>query len=145
MVIKETLRLYPAASLVIRESTEDAVVDGYYIEKNTRVFINLWAMGRDTKAWSDDALEFYPERFMNKDMDFRGYDFKFIPFGSGRRGCPGIHLGLITVKLVLAQLVHSFNWELPLGLGPNELDMSEIFGLSLARANKLFAVLTSRT
>lgn len=143
MVIKETLRLYPAGSLVLRQSTEDVVVDGYYIKENTRVIINLWAIGRDPKAWFD-AEVFCPERFIDKDMDFRGFDFKFIPFGSGRRGCPGIHLGLITVKIVLAQLVHSFGWKLPGGLFPNDLDMSERFGLSLPRANKLLAVPTFR-
>ncbi|KAF7819857.1 cytochrome P450 CYP736A12-like [Senna tora] len=121
MVIKETLRLYPGGAFIPRETTKDVVVDGYgyYIKK---------------------------ERFKDKDMDFRGLEyFEFIPFGVGRRGCPGVHLGLITVKLVLAQLIHSFSWELPWGLNPNDLDMSEGFGLSLPRANNLLAVPTSRT
>ncbi|KAF7819855.1 cytochrome P450 CYP736A12-like [Senna tora] len=148
MVIKETLRLYPAGAFVPRESTKDVMVDGcggYYIKKGTRVLINLWAIGRDPKVWSDDAEMFCPERFKDKDMDFRGLEYcEFIPFGLGRRGCPGMHLGLITVKIVLAQLIHSFNWELPWGLSPNELDMSERFGLSLPRAKNLLAVPTSR-
>lgn len=143
MVIKETLRLYPAGSLVPRESTEDVVVDGYYMKKKTRIIINLWAVGRDPKVWSDAEM-FCPERFANKNLDFRGLDFEFIPFGSGRRGCPGINLGVVTVKLVLAQLVHCFNWELPWGLAPDDLDMSERFGLTLPRAKNLFAVPASR-
>ncbi|KAK4280834.1 hypothetical protein QN277_012404 [Acacia crassicarpa] len=143
MVIKETMRLYPAGSLLHRESTEDTVVDGYYMKKNTRILINLWAIGRDPKVWFN-AEDFCPERFADKNVDYRGLDFEFIPFGSGRRGCPGIHLGLITVKFIVAQLVHCFSWELPWGQDPNDLDMSEKFGLSLPRAKNLCAVPTSR-
>lgn len=144
MVIKETLRLYPAGPLVPRESTEDAMVNGYFIEKKSRVIINLWAIGRDSKMWSNNADEFYPERFLNKDLDYGGYDFQFIPFGFGRRGCPGIHLGLITVKLIVAQLVHCFYWELPSNMTPNEMDMTEKFGLSLPKAEHLLAKPTYR-
>lgn len=140
IVIKETLRLYPAGPLVPRESTEDATTNGYFIKKNSRIIINLWAIGRDSKIWSDDAEVFYPERFMNNNLDFRGHDFQYIPFGFGRRGCPGINLGLATVKLVVAQLVHCFSWELPGSMTPNDLDMSEKFSFALPRANHLFAV-----
>ncbi|GLT33666.1 hypothetical protein SLA2020_082320 [Shorea laevis] len=72
-------------------------------------------------------------------MDFQGRDFQFIPFGTGRRGCPGMHLGLTAVKLALAELVHCFEWELPNGMLPHELDMGEKFGLSMPRATHLFA------
>ncbi|KAF7819858.1 cytochrome P450 CYP736A12-like [Senna tora] len=151
MVIKETLRLHPAGALVPRESTEDVNVtldgNGYFIKKNTRVLINLWALGRDPKVWPNAEM-FCPERFnnvTNKDRDFRGVEcFEFIPFGSGRRGCPGMHLGLTTVKTVSAQLVHKFNWELPWGLSPNDLDMNERYGLSLPRAKNLYAMPTCR-
>ncbi|KAK7251599.1 hypothetical protein RIF29_34937 [Crotalaria pallida] len=144
IVIKETLRLYPPGPLVPRESTEDATINGYYIKKNTRIILNIWAIGRDSKVWSQNAEEFYPERFLNSNLDFRGYDFRFIPFGSGRRGCPGINLGLITVKLVVAQLVHCFSWELPCNMTPGDLDMSEKFGLTIPRAKNLLAVPTYR-
>ncbi|XP_058732331.1 cytochrome P450 CYP736A12-like [Vicia villosa] len=140
IVIMETLRLYPAGPLVPRVSTEDAVVDGYFLEKKSRIIVNLWAIGRDSKIWSDNAEEFYPERFVDKNLDYRGNDFQFIPFGFGRRGCPGINLGLITVKLVVAQLVHCFSWELPSNMTPNDLDMTEKFGLSIPRAKHLLAV-----
>ncbi|KAI9088139.1 hypothetical protein K1719_030116 [Acacia pycnantha] len=143
MVMKETMRLYPAGSLIPRESTEDTVVDGYYMKKNTRILINLWAIGRDPKVWLN-AEDFCPERFVDKNVDYRGLDFEFMPFGSGRRGCPGMNLGLITVKLLVAQLVHCFSWELPWGLDPNDLDMSEKFSLSLPRAKNLCAVPTFR-
>ncbi|XP_058757789.1 cytochrome P450 CYP736A12-like [Vicia villosa] len=140
IVIMETLRLYPAGPLVPRVSTEDAVVDGYFLEKKSRIIVNLWAIGRDSKIWSDNAEEFYPERFVDKNLDYRGNDFQFIPFGFGRRGCPGINLGLTTVKLVVAQLVHCFSWELPSSMTPNDLDMTEKFGLSIPRAKHLLAV-----
>lgn len=140
IVIKETLRLYPPGPLVPRESTEDAMVQGYFLKKKSRIIINIWAMGRDSKIWSDNAEVFYPERFINKNLDFRGLDLQYIPFGFGRRGCPGIHLGLATVKIVVAQLVHCFSWELPGGMTPGELDMSEKFGLSIPRVKHLIAV-----
>lgn len=81
---------------------------------------------------------------MNSNIDIRGHDFQLIPFGSGRRGCPGIKLGLTTVGLVLAQLVHCFNWELPLGMTIDDLDMSENFGLSMPRNKPLLAIPTYR-
>jgi len=144
IVMKETLRLHPPGPLVPRESTEDAIVQGYFFEKKSRIIINLWAMGRDSTIWSDNAEEFYPERFVNSNLDFRGYDLQYIPFGFGRRGCPGIHLGLVTVKLIVAQLVHGFSWELPGGMTPDELDMNERFGLTTPRAKHLFAVPRNR-
>nr|AFK39641.1 unknown [Lotus japonicus] len=145
MVVKETFRLYPVGPLLIpRESQEDVTISGYFIPKKTRVLINVWAIGRDPKVWSENAEVFYPERFVNSDVDVRGQDFQLIPFGSGRRGCPGVQLGLTTIGLVLAQLVHCFNWELPLGMSPDELDMTEIFGLSIPRSKHLLAVPTYR-
>ncbi|KAK7314526.1 hypothetical protein VNO77_33052 [Canavalia gladiata] len=145
IVVKETLRLYPVAPLLVpRESREDVTIDGYYIRKKSRIIINAWAIGRDPKVWSDNAEVFYPERFAISNVDLRGYDFRLIPFGSGRRGCPGIHLGLTTVKIVVAQLVHCFNWELPLGTSPDDLDMNEKFGLTMPRSEHLLAVPTYR-
>ncbi|KAI9088065.1 hypothetical protein K1719_030042 [Acacia pycnantha] len=121
MAMKETMKLYPAGSLIPRESTEDALVDVYYMKKNTRVLINLWAIGRDPKVWLN-AEDFCSESFVDKNVEYRGLDFEFMPFGSGRRGCPGMNLGLVTVKLLVAQLVHCFSWELPWGQDPNDLD-----------------------
>lgn len=139
IVIMETLRLYPPGPLVPRESTQDSTVHGYFIKKKTRIILNLWAIGRDSAIWSNNAEEFFPERFVDKSLDYRGHDFQFIPFGFGRRGCPGINLGLTTVKLVVAQLVHCFSWELPSNMTPNDLDMTEKFGLSTPRAKHLLA------
>ncbi|PRQ25127.1 putative flavonoid 3'-monooxygenase [Rosa chinensis] len=145
MVVKESFRLHPVAPLLIpHESIEDITIDGYDIPKKSRIIVNIWSIGRDPNVWSENVEEFYPERFMNSNIDLRGHDFQLIPFGSGRRGCPGMQLGLTTVRLVLAQLVHCFNWELPNGLVPQDLDMSEDFGLSLSKAKRLLAKPTYR-
>ena len=145
MVVKETLRLYPVGPLLIpHESVRDVTVDGYYIERKSRIIINAWAIGRDPKVWSENAEIFCPERFANDNIDIRGRDFRLIPFGSGRRGCPGIQLGLTTIKLVLSQLVHCFNWELPLGMSSDELDMNEKFSIAMTRSKHLLAMPTFR-
>ncbi|MBA0767114.1 hypothetical protein Gotri_016063 [Gossypium trilobum] len=140
MVVRETLRLHPIAPLLVpRESMEDIVIDGCYIPKKSRVLVNVWAIGRDPNVWSSNVEEFFPERFINSNIELHGHDFELIPFGSGRRVCPGKKLGLITVKLILAQLVHCFDWELPSGMSPNELDMTENFGTSVPRKTNLCA------
>ncbi|XP_007036492.2 PREDICTED: cytochrome P450 CYP736A12 [Theobroma cacao] len=140
MVIKESLRLHPVAPLLIpHESMEDVTINGYHIPKKSRILINIWAIGRDPNVWSDNVEDFLPERFVGSNVDLRGHDFQLIPFRSGRRGCPGLQLGLTTVRLALAQLVHCFEWELPNGMLPNDLSMSEKFGLSAPRAEHLLA------
>lgn len=144
MVVKETLRLHPAGPLMIpHEATEDCVVNGFHIPKKSLVIINVWAIGRDPKAWTD-AEKFYPERFVGSDIDVRGRDFQLIPFGTGRRSCPGMQLGLTVVRLVVAQLLHCFDWELPNGILPSEVDMTEEFGLVLCRSKHLLAIPTYR-
>ncbi|KAK9091233.1 hypothetical protein Sjap_024410 [Stephania japonica] len=142
MVIKETMRLHPVAPLLVpRESTEDITINGYFIPKKSRVLVNVWTIGRDTNAWSEDAEEFNPDRFIGVDMDFVGrHEFQLIPFGSGRRSCPGMQLGLLEVQLILAQLLHCFNWELPDGASPCDLDMTEKFNLTMARASSLHCI-----
>ena len=144
LVVMENLRLYPIGPLIHRASAKDALVGGYYIEKKSRIFVNLWALGRDPHTWSDNADMFYPERFLNSNMDVQGHDFQLIPFGAGRRKCLGMQLGLTTVKLVLAQLVHCFNWELPPGMKPKDLEMTELFGLTIPRSKPLSVVVTHR-
>ncbi|KAL7616099.1 hypothetical protein Lser_V15G00613 [Lactuca serriola] len=114
-VIKETLRLYPVAPLLVaRESREECVLDGYEIPKKTLVYVNAWAVGRDPKCW-ERPEEFEPERFMGSSVDYKGMDFELIPFGSGRRGCPGMTMGAVTMELALSNLVYSFDWKLPEG------------------------------
>ncbi|TQE00371.1 hypothetical protein C1H46_014007 [Malus baccata] len=140
MVVKETLRLHPVVPLLVPHAArEDCTVHGYHIPKKSRIIINAWAIGRDPSAWTD-AEKFIPERFAGNNIDVRGNHFQLIPFGSGRRRCPGIQLGLTVVQLVLAQLVQCFDWELPNNMLPNELDMTEEFGLTVPRANHLLLI-----
>uniref|UniRef100_A0A3Q7GEG0 Cytochrome P450 71A4 n=1 Tax=Solanum lycopersicum TaxID=4081 RepID=A0A3Q7GEG0_SOLLC len=127
-VIKETLRLHPPIPLLIpRESTEDIELLGYHIPAKTQVIINAWAIGRDPLSW-DDPEEYRPERFLNSNIDLKGLNFELIPFGAGRRGCPGISFALVVIELALARLVHKFNFSLP---KPEELDMTEASGVAI--------------
>ncbi|KAI3447996.1 hypothetical protein Pfo_004661 [Paulownia fortunei] len=139
-VIKETLRLHPPIPLLLHETATGAVVDGYRIPAKARVMINVWAIGRDENAWIEPNT-FKPSRFLdNSAPDFKGSNFEYIPFGSGRRSCPGMQLGLYGLELTVAHLCHSFNWELPDGMKPNDLDMNDVFGLTAPRAVQLVAI-----
>ncbi|KAL5990696.1 hypothetical protein ACLOJK_011599 [Asimina triloba] len=127
MVLKESMRLHPVLPLLIpHQSTEDCSVDGYHIPKGSHVIINTWSIGRDPNAWTDPE-EFNPERYTGSasGIDVMGHDFQLLPFGAGRRGCPGMQLGYTVATLILAQLVHCFDWQLPNGLRPGDVDMSE--------------------
>ncbi|XP_042041002.1 cytochrome P450 71AU50-like [Salvia splendens] len=143
-VIKEAMRLHPVAPLLVpHESMEDCEIQGFYIPKKSRVIVNVWAIGRDPDVWANPD-SFTPERFVGSEIDLRGRHFELLPFGSGRRGCPGLQLGLTVVKLVLAQLVHCFDWKLPDRMKATEVDMAENFGLVTARAMPLVVVPTFR-
>ncbi|KAJ8443637.1 hypothetical protein Cgig2_019619 [Carnegiea gigantea] len=142
--IKETLRLHPPIPLLLHETAEPAVIGGYQIPKRARVMINAWAIGRDPNSWSDPE-SFKPSRFLQDGVpDFKGGNFEFIPFGSGRRSCPGMALGLYALEMCVANLLHCFKWDLPDGMKPSELDMNDIFGLTAPRASRLVAVPSPR-
>ncbi|XP_066387914.1 trimethyltridecatetraene synthase-like [Miscanthus floridulus] len=144
-IVKETMRLHPVTPLLApRLSREDASVDGYDIPTGTLVFVNVWAIGRDPAVWGDASDEFRPERFVGSSLDVKGQDFELLPFGSGRRMCPGIGLGLKMVQVILANLVHGFAWRLPDGMAKEELSMEEKFGLSMPRLIPLQAVAEPR-
>ncbi|CAO2210255.1 unnamed protein product [Urochloa humidicola] len=141
-IIKETLRLrIPAPLLVPHFSMADCDVEGYTIPSGTRVLINVGALSKDPNYW-DNPEEFIPERFMEggsaATMDFRGNDFPFLPFGSGRRMCPGINFAMPMIELMVANLVYHFNWELP--PGEQGVDMTEAFGLTVHRVKNLLVV-----
>ncbi|KAJ8510786.1 hypothetical protein OPV22_001220 [Ensete ventricosum] len=146
-VVKETLRLHPPIPILLHETAEDCQLTGYAVPARSRVMINVWAIGRDKSAWAD-ADVFRPSRFAPGGeaaaLDFRGGCFEFLPFGSGRRSCPGMQLGLHALELAVAQLTHCFSWELPNGMKRGELDMGDVFGLTAPRAVRLVAVPTPR-
>ncbi|KAK6135927.1 hypothetical protein DH2020_030345 [Rehmannia glutinosa] len=135
-VIKETLRLHPPTPFVLRESREPCTINGYEIPARTRVLVNIWAIGRDPEYW-DDAESFKPERFLEKSVDFGGNRFEYIPFGAGKRICPGISFGLANVELQLAMFLYHFDWILPHGMKPEDLDMSELSGVAARRKQDL--------
>jgi len=134
-IVKETLRLCPAGPIVPRESNEDCTIGGYYIKTGTRFIVNLHKIFRDPQIW-EEPLEFKPERFLttHKDVDVRGQDFELIPFGSGRRICPGVSFALQVVHLGLASFLHAFEVSTP---SDAPVDMSERFGLTSMKAEPL--------
>lgn len=141
-VVKETFRLHPpAAFLVPRQAEMETKVIGYTIPKGARVLINIWAMGRDANVWSEPE-KFMPERFLEKVVDFKGGDFDLIPFGAGRRICPGMPLAIKMVHLVLGSLLNQFKWKLPIEVEKNGIDMEEKFGVTLIKAVPLCAIAT---
>ncbi|CAI0410705.1 unnamed protein product [Linum tenue] len=138
LVIKETLRLHTPAPLVLpRECREECRISGYDIPLKTRILVNAWAIARDPRYWGEEAEKFMPERFLNNKVSFRGGDFEFLPFGAGRRMCPGMTFGLAAAELPLASLLFHFDWELPRGVEPTSFNMDEKFGVTLRRENHL--------
>ncbi|KAE9601407.1 hypothetical protein Lal_00023753 [Lupinus albus] len=129
-VMKESLRLHPPAPLMApRETISSLKLNGYDIPAKTMVYINAWAINNDPKLWKNPE-EFIPERFENSDVDFKGQHFQFIPFGFGRRGCPGMIFGITAVEYVLASFLYWFDWNLPETYkSADDIDMGEIFGL----------------
>ncbi|KAJ7951500.1 Cytochrome P450 [Quillaja saponaria] len=143
-IVKETMRLHPVAPMLVpRLAREDSIISGYDIPKGTRVLVNVWTIGRDPTLW-DNPNEFCPERFIGKDIDVKGQDFELLPFGSGRRMCPGYSLGIKVIQSSLANLLHGFTWSLPGDMKKEDLNMDEIFGLSTPRKIPLLTVAEPR-
>ncbi|XP_042484424.1 cytochrome P450 CYP82D47-like [Macadamia integrifolia] len=142
-IVKETLRLYPAAPIAIpHQAMQDCQVGGYHVPKGTQLMVNIWKLHRDPRVWVD-PYEFKPERFLttHDNVDVRGQQFEFIPFGSGVRSCPGITFAMQVLHLTLARLLHGFNLETP---SCEPIDMSEGLGLTLPKKTPLEALLSPR-
>jgi len=124
------------------ESIEDCVVSGYDIPKGTRLLVNVWKLQYDPEIWPNPH-EFKPERFLttHKDVDVRGNHFELIPFGSGRRMCPGVSLALQVLQYVVSVLLQGFDIKRP---SDEAIDMSESFGLTILKASPLEVHLTPR-
>ncbi|WJX10478.1 hypothetical protein P8452_01196 [Trifolium repens] len=142
-VVKETLRLHPPGPLLLpRECGQACEIDGYHIPIKSKVIVNAWAIGRDPKYWTEPE-RFYPERFIGSSIDYKGSNFEYIPFGAGRRICPGSTFGLINVEMALALMLYHFDWRLPDGIKGEDLDMTELFGATIKRKDDLYLIPTA--
>ncbi|XP_048574755.1 cytochrome P450 76M5-like [Triticum urartu] len=141
-VLMESMRLHPPSPLLIphQAMVEGAEVGGFVVPKGAMVIVNLWAVMRDPATWTHPE-EFMPERFVGADMDFRGKDrFEFMPFGAGRRACPGMPMATRVVTLILASLLHRFEWRLPEGMQPCDVDVRDRYRMSLNMVTPIKAV-----
>nr|KAJ0201824.1 hypothetical protein LSAT_V11C600340830 [Lactuca sativa] len=142
-IINETMRLYPAAPLSVpHESTQDCIVGGYTVPKGTRLLVNIWKIQHDPEIW-EDPFEFIPERFFTskKDIDIKGQHFELIPFGSGRRMCLGISFAVNALQLILANIIHGFEFKNP---SSEAVDMTESPGLTNLKATPLELLIAPR-
>ncbi|KAL0352100.1 UNVERIFIED_CONTAM: cytochrome [Sesamum calycinum] len=138
-IVNETLRLYPAGPLLVpHESSAQCVVGGYRVPAGTMLLVNAWAIHNDPKNW-EDAREFKPERFEGLEGNRDG--FRLMPFGSGRRGCPGEALAVRMVGFGLGSMIQCFDWE---RVGKELVDMTEGVGLSMPKAEPLMAYCRAR-
>ncbi|CAA7046290.1 unnamed protein product [Microthlaspi erraticum] len=126
-------RLHPPAPLLLpRLTMSDIEIQGYNIPKNTMIEINTYAIGRDPKIWTSPE-EFIPERFLNTSINYKGQHFELLPFGSGRRSCPGMALGITIIERCLLNLLYFFNWILPKGMTIEDIDMEELGSINIAK------------
>ncbi|KAJ8421900.1 LOW QUALITY PROTEIN: hypothetical protein Cgig2_027516 [Carnegiea gigantea] len=130
-VVKETLRLHPPApSLVPHKTTMDVELCGYRVPKNAQVWVNVWSMGRDPSICRLTLINLYQKGFSRLTLMSKVEILSSYPFGTGRRICPGMSLAHRMVHLMLAALLHSFNWKLVHGLNPKDVDVEEKFGIT---------------
>ena len=140
MVVKEILRLHPPGTLLLpREVMSHFKIGDYDINPKTRILINVWAIGRDPNTWKNQN-EFYLERFEDNAIDFRGQNFGLLPFGFGRRMCPGITMASTVVMVTLANLLYHFDWKLPNGMKREDVSVEEGVGLNIYRKLPLYLV-----
>ena len=138
--LKEVLRLHPVGPLLLpHRAIESCTVMNYTIPKGSQILVNVWAIGRDPRLWEDPSV-FKPERFLNSSLDFKGNDFEFFPFGSGRRMCPGMPLAAKQIPMIVASFIHSFDWSLPQGKDLKDIDMTEKYGIAMRMEQSLILV-----
>jgi 5-O-(4-coumaroyl)-D-quinate 3'-monooxygenase len=142
-VVKESLRLHPPTPLMLpHKASTNVKIGGFNIPKGSNVMVNVWAVARDPKVWPN-PLEFRPERFL-ENIDIKGSDFRVLPFGAGRRVCPGAQLGINLVASMIVHLLHHFEWSLLEGTKPEDVNMMESPGLVTFMATPLQAVAKPR-
>ncbi|KAI3934086.1 hypothetical protein MKW92_029804 [Papaver armeniacum] len=165
-IFKEVLRLHPPVPMLLRESSRDCTVAGYDIPAKTWLFVNVWSINRNPSYWKD-PLEFRPERFMmsltqnsalhegvndkcdqyrpsRMNRDVRGQHFDLLPFGTGRRGCPGTGLSLLEGPTVLAAIIQCLDWKVVGINGSNVVDMTERPGVIVPMANPIILAISTR-
>lgn len=143
-VTKECYRMHPPTPLMLpHKASTDVKIGGYDVPKGSTVNVNVWAIARDPKVW-ENPLEFRPERFQEEDVDIKGTDYRLLPFGSGRRICPGAQLAISLVSSTLGHMLHHFTWSLPSGMGPDDVDMMEQPGTVTYMGKPIEAVPTPR-
>ncbi|XP_071926226.1 cytochrome P450 76T24-like [Coffea arabica] len=133
-IVKETFRLHPPVTTVSRYYEADVEIDRYIVPKNTLVLVNIRAIGRDSSLWSNPE-SFVPERLLDSEIDVKGQHFELLPFGTGRRICPGIPLGDRMVHLMVASFLHTFDWKLEARMRPEDMDMKEKLGITMHKAH----------
>nr|AHG06398.1 cinnamic acid 4-hydroxylase [Albuca bracteata] len=124
-VIKETLRLRMAIPLLVPHmNLHEAKLGGYDIPAESKILVNAWWLANNPEHWKNPE-EFRPERFLEEEakVEANGNDFKYIPFGVGRRSCPGIILALPILGITIGRLVQNF--ELLPPPGQDKLDTTE--------------------
>jgi len=144
-IVKETFRLHPPSPFTLgRVNVKDAQLLHYKIPANTTVLINIWVVNRDPKAWKK-PLEFIPDRFLNTNISLSGSNYNLLPFGSGRRRCPGMHLSQHVVHCALATLIQTFDWSPQLGVKPQDMNMMEGYkGAFLVKVDPLIVIAKPR-
>ncbi|PKI69528.1 hypothetical protein CRG98_010056 [Punica granatum] len=132
--------MHPAIPLLLpRRAGATTQVGGYTIPEGAQILVNVWAICRDPATWKDPD-EFIPERFLGLDIDVKGQNFELLPFGGGRRICPGMPLAIRMLHLMLGSLLNSFDWKLEDGVSPGTMKMGDKFGITLQKAQSLRAV-----
>ncbi|XP_039167800.1 cytochrome P450 76A1 [Eucalyptus grandis] len=139
-VVKETMRLHPPVPFLLpRRAIRDTIFMGYNVPKNTQVFVNAWAIGRDPDVW-ENPMAFKPDRFIGSKLDYKGQHYEFIPFGAGRRMCAGLSLAHRMLHLALGSLLHEFDWEFDCRIDPKTIDMRDRVGLATRKYVPLLVV-----
>nr|QNS29978.1 cytochrome P450 [Nothapodytes nimmoniana] len=145
-VVLEGLRRHPPMHILLPHSvTEEVVLDGYDLPKNTTVHFLVAEMGRDPKVW-EDPMAFKPERFLTGSgevvFDITGSrEIKMMPFGAGRRICPAFNLGILHLEYFIANMIWYFEWRNADG---GEIDLTDKHEASVVMKNPLKAHLYPR-
>ncbi|KAJ9158738.1 hypothetical protein P3X46_024295 [Hevea brasiliensis] len=142
-VVKETMRLHPLVPAIPRECREDCKIEGYDIPKETVVWINVYSIMRDPKLWNNPN-EFCPERFLQEhenQKEIKRQNFSFLPFGGGRRMCPGSHLAFSLINITIASMIQCFDWKAVGDGGKVNMEAKSGFSLCLAHPLLCFPVI----